>query len=244
LSARDIPKINYFNRGEDLRKKFNFYNSNKIFCLFAHVNWDASFDQSSMLFNNANSWVLETLEEMKSNKDVNWIIRVHPGESIDGSVFTTYDLIKKYYKLNNLPSHIKVIADKTDINSYSLYKFIDGGITIFGTVGIELAVLGKPVITAGNSHYSNKGFTIDNKSKKQYFLNIKNASKLNLLSENKIILAKKYAYNYFIDRQIPFNFLNKKQGHWADLDIAYLPKLLPGKDKIIDKVCSRIILGK
>jgi hypothetical protein len=244
LNLRDIPKINNFDSLADLNKKFNFGNSNKIFCLFAHVNWDAVFDVSTMLFKNSNFWVLETIEKMKVNKDVNWIIKVHPGETIEGSIFTTYDLIKKHYTLKNLPPHIRVIGDKTDINSYSLYKFIDGGITIFGTVGIELAVLGKPVIMAGNAHYSNKGFTIDSESKDQYFLNIKKASKLDLLNKQKITLAKKYAYDYFINRQISFDFINKKHGHWADLDIAYLPKLLPGKNKIIDKICSRIIHGK
>jgi hypothetical protein len=244
LNSRDIPKINYFDSRNDLKKKFNFGNNNKIFCLFAHVNWDTAFDQSSMLFNNANSWVLETLEKMKVNRNVNWIVRIHPGESIDGSVFTTYDLIKKHYLLKKLPSHIKIISDKADINSYSFYKFIDGGITVFGTVGIELAVLGKPVITAGNSHYSNKGFTIDAKTKDEYFLNIKKASRLSLLNSQKIILAKKYAYNYFINQQISFDFIYKKQGHWGNLDIKYLPKLLPRRNKTIDKVCNRIIYGK
>ncbi|MCK4786469.1 MAG: class I SAM-dependent methyltransferase [Desulfobacteraceae bacterium] len=225
-----------------LREKLRINNNNPIVTLFAHVNWDAVFNLGNMLFDNANQWVIESIEKMSEIRDVNWIIRLHPGEKYNGSLFTTGDLIRKEFE--NIPEHIKIIWNDSEVNSYGLYRLIDVGITIFGTVGAELPLFGKPVVSVGDARFSGKGFTIDAKSKEEYFSILENARDLKPLTDGQKELARRYAYSCFAQSQVPLNIMNKKEGHWGNIDLTRLEELLPGNDPILDKTCEGIIHGK
>ncbi|MEZ4688769.1 MAG: hypothetical protein R3A12_00760 [Ignavibacteria bacterium] len=93
---------------------------------------DLSFDLSTMVFDNANQWLSESLETIFKITDVNWIVRVHPGEKVSGSLYTNDDFIKEHYK--EIPGHVKILWSDSEINSLG-HKLIDVGITLFGTNG-------------------------------------------------------------------------------------------------------------
>ncbi|MBV6479805.1 MAG: hypothetical protein HGGPFJEG_02601 [Ignavibacteria bacterium] len=227
---------------ESLKKKLGIENSNKIACIFCHVAWDLSFDLSTMIFDNANQWFDETMKTIFEVKDVNWIVRVHPGEKASGSLYTLDSYIRDNYR--DIPSHIKILWSDSEINSFGLYKLIDTGITLFGTTGAELPLFGKNIITAGEAYFAGKGFTYDAKNREEYYSLLRNTGKMGMLNEHQIELARRYAYSFFIQRQIPINVINKSHGHFGDLDPDKMTCLLPGNDIIIDEICSGIINGK
>lgn len=241
-NKRDFLNVTLPESAGDLRKKLGFGNDKKIVCLFLHVSWDLSFDLSKMIFNNANEWLYETLKTIFEIKDVNWIIRVHPGEKVSGSLYTNDDFIKENFK--TIPGHVRILWSDSEINSLGLYKLIDAGITLFGTMGAELPILGKPIISGGEAHFSDKGFTIDAKSKEEYFELLKNISNLNKLSIEQIDLARKYAFSYFVQRQIPINIIEKSEGHFGNIDLKKLHHLCRGNDLIMDAICESILMGK
>jgi hypothetical protein len=240
--ARDINVVAAPESREALRRRIGLRSSKPVFCVFAHVNWDACFDMSSMIYPNANAWTLETIRHAIGNDSVDWIIRVHPGELTDGSVLSTGDIIKKEFP--EPPAHIKILWADSDINSYGLFQLIDGGVTIFGTVGVELAAMGKPVILAGQAHYGAKGFTHDAGTQVEYVAMLARAAEMTPLSPEQTALARRYAYWYFVQRQIPIRAIDLGQGHWADLDLERLDSLLPGRDPIMDSVCRNIVEGR
>lgn len=240
-NKRDFLNVTMPEPEEELKKKLGIENNNKTVCLFCHVSWDLTFTLCNMIFENANQWLEESFRVISEIKDVNWIIRVHPGEKVSGSLYTNDDFIKSRFK--NIPSHIKILWSDSSINSFGLYKLIDAGITLFGTMGAELPMLGKPVISGGEAHFTNKGFTIDAKSKEEYYSLLRNISSLPKLTEKQIQLARQYAYSYFIQRQIPINVINISEGHWGNLDLKKIDRLLPGKDIILDAICKSIVNG-
>ena len=227
---------------DKLKLSLDIKNNNPVATIFSHVNWDACFDFSTMIFESANQWVVESIRKMIQIKDINWIIRVHPGELTNMSLFTTDDLIKKNFK--TIPEHIKIIWSTSKINTYDLCKLTDVGITIFGTIGAELPSFGKPVIAAGDAHFSNKGFSFDAKNKEEYFSFLENIKNIKPLTKEQIDLGRKYAFSYFIERQIPLNVINKSQGHWGDIDMKRLNEMLPGQDRYLDLICDGIINNK
>ena len=238
----DFLNISMPESAEVLKDKLGIKNNNKTACMFCHVAWDLSFDLSTMIFDNANQWFDETFKALFEIKNVNWIVRVHPGEKASGSLYTLDDYIKENYK--SIPSHIRILWSDSEINSYGLYKLIDTGITLFGTTGAELPLLGKNVITAGEAYFANKGFTYDAKSREEYFSFLRNVSEMERLNENQIELARRYAYSFFIQRQIPINLINKTDGHFGNLDTDKINLLLPGRDIILDEICNGIINGR
>lgn len=239
---RDFLNVALPETPEQLRKKLGFENNNPVACLFCHVSWDLSFDLSKMIFDNANQWLVESMNAIFDIKNVNWIIRVHPGEKVSGSLYTNDDFIKKNFK--TIPDNVRILWSDSDINSLGLYNLIDVGITLFGTMGAELPILGKPVISGGEAHFTGKGFTIDAKSKDEYFELLRNISTIKKLPEDKIDIARKYGYSYFIQRQIPINVINKSEGHFGNIDPQKFNDLLPGNDPIIDAICESILKGK
>jgi hypothetical protein len=240
--ARDILVVAAPESPAALRARLGLRPGKPAVAVFTHVNWDACFDMSSMIYPNANVWTLETIRHAIRQDAVDWIIRVHPGELTDGSVLSTGDIIRKAFP--ELPAHVKVQWADSDINSYGLYQLIDGGVTIFSTVGVELAAMGKPVILAGQAHYGAKGFTLDASSRAEYVGMLERAAALAPLSAEQTALARRYAYWYFVQRQIPIRAIDLEQGHWGDLDLDRIDSLLPGRDAIMDTVCRNIVEGR
>ncbi len=241
-NKRDFLNVTLPESPEDLRKKLGFENDLPVACLFCHVSWDLSFDLSKMIFDNANQWLTESMNAIFEMKDVNWIIRVHPGEKASGSLYTNDNFISENFK--SIPDNVKILWSDSVINSLGLYKLIDVGITLFGTMGAELPILGKPVISGGEAHFTGKGFTIDAKSKEEYFELLKNIPAIQKLPKEKIEIARKYGYSYFIQRQIPINVIKRSEGHFGNIDPTKFDDLLPGNDPIIDAICESIIEGK
>jgi hypothetical protein len=239
--ARDI-KVSVVHKSCDELKKELSITKDKVVCLFCHVNWDACFDMSNMAFESANQWVVESIKKMCTIPDVDWIVRVHPGEFVDGTLYSTYDVIRDNFDLSKLPSNVKILSHGSTINTYDLFQLIDCGITVLGSVGAELPCFGKPIIAAGEAHFSGKGFSYDAKTRGDYFRLLKNIP--SALPEKQIELARRYAYLYFIQRQVPFTFINKNEGHWGNIDYNKLSELLPGRNLIVDKVCNCIAHGE
>ena len=111
-------------------------------------------------------------------------------------------------------------------------------------MGLELALKRKPVILAGNAHYSGKGFTFDAKNKRDYKNLLNNCYRLSSLTKIQQELAYKYAYCYFIQRQIPISAVKDPQTKWWNFDYKKRDLLIPEKDPIINFICNRIIDGK
>jgi hypothetical protein len=229
---------------DTLYQELNLPRNRPIWGIFSHLNWDAVFCFEPMLFNDSNQWMMETLDKVLSIQDVIWIIKIHPAERICGTQEGVEDLIRKKY--SRLPEHIRIIPAESDLNTYGLLPILDGGVTIRGTVGLELSLLGKPVILAGAVHYGSKGFTYDCETKQKYFETLNRAKSIPKLSVRQVKMAKCYAYTFFIQKQIPFKWLTG--GSYAEndelqLNISSVGELKEGNDNTLDMICDCILNG-
>ena len=82
------------------------------------------------------------------------------------------------------------------------------------------------------------------KTKEEYFNTLRSINNIKPLTQQQIELARRYAYSFFIQRQITINIINKKEGHFGNIDLNKLKKLLPGNDLIMDAICNGIVSGK
>jgi hypothetical protein len=79
---------------------------------------------------------------------------------------------------------------------------MDCCLTVRGTVGIEAARLGIPVLTAGVSRYTNLGFTVDSTSREEYLARLRRIEATPRLSEGQRELAERFAYGLFLLRPL------------------------------------------
>jgi len=224
---------------EAVLRKLSFQNDKPIWGIFTHLNWDAQFSYDPMLYPDTTTWILETVRAIHDITSVNWVIKVHPAERVVGTAFGAGAAIRKHF--GELPGHIRLLPPETDINTYGLLPVLSGGVTISGTVGMEMAVRGKPAILAGEAHYGRKGFTIDCNSIGEYEQALQDAAKHEKLTTEQQQMARRHAHYFFIRRQLPLTDLIDENG--AKLKVASAENLQAGQHPVLDMICDRILQG-
>lgn len=168
----------------------------KIAVIFCHILYDATFFYGENLFSDYLSWLLETVRVAMDNPRLNWIVKVHPvnlwRSRADGKEMEQLEVAALRQAFGELPSHIRIMPADTPINTYSLFNAIDYGLTVRGTVGMELPCYGIPVVTAGSGRYSGRGFTIDPPTPNEYRSILLELHEQPRLSRQMIIAAQSY----------------------------------------------------
>ena len=239
--SQDIRKILKKYNGDTayFYEKYKLDRTKPVWGIMTHINWDSISEFFSTTHGNFDDWLCKTIQEITRITDVQWLIKIHPGEALYDSRTGAQELIRNSFP--ELPPHVKIIKMDDEINPLDFYNLLDGGVTVLGTSGLELALMGKPVILAGEAHYGKKGFTYDAADPAHYTGLLNMANSINPLSAGQVGLARRYAYCLFIQRQVPlFPVLNENWG----IDFGKIESLLPGRNKIIDFICDRIIDGK
>jgi hypothetical protein len=234
--------VEYGSDIEALRRQYVGNSEKPIWGIFTHVNWDAVSAKAPMIYPSFDEWLVDTVNEIVEIDDVNWIIKIHPGETWNNPETGARRLIEKRFP--NLPAHIRIVTGEAEIKPLEFYELIDGAVTVYGTPGLEVALLGKPVILAGEAHYGGKGFTYEASTVADYMILLSKAASLGSLTEEQRSLAEKYAYCYFIQRQIPFPVVKDANSSWWSFQHDKRSLLLPGKDPFIDFICDRLVDGK
>jgi hypothetical protein len=176
----------------------------KTAAVFSHVLWDANLFWGEDLFEDYGEWFVETLRAAAANDRVNWIVKLHPANrwkrDLDGVDTELAELALIRRHLGTLPAHVKLVLPETKISADSLYPVIDWGVTVRGTIGMELPCFGIPALTAGTGRYSGLGFTEDSDSREEYLARLARIEAIARLGPEAILRAKKHAHAVFTRR--------------------------------------------
>jgi hypothetical protein len=232
----------YTGESIQIRQRYAPLGDKPVWGIMAHINWDTVSDYSPMAYSSFDEWIIDSIREILHITDVQWLIKVHPAESWDNPASGVQKLIDRHFP--QLPAHIRVISAEEEISPLDFFQMIDGGITVYGTSGLELLLHGKPVILAGEAHYGGKGFTYDGLTPETYRRLLNCASKLPPLDSDQLLLAKKYAYCYFLQRQIPIQVIFDPGSSWWNYQDDKEDLLLPGHDPFMDLICDCTLNGR
>lgn len=219
---------------EEGRQSLGIPDDRKVVIIYSHILYDALFHYGDELFQDYATWLLETTKIAIENPKVDWYIKLHPsniwrGEFKDllGGKYEEEKVLADY--VAQLPPHVKLIYADTKISPFGWYQIADYGICVRGTAGLEMACLGKPVITAGTGRYEGNGFTVDPATKAEYRDILLNLPALPTLTEHQTELATRYAHGLFNMKPFTLSSLETtlafgKKKVMASDDIAYIPK--------------------
>jgi len=149
-------------------------------------------------------WIKQTISLLMKRQDIQFIIRVHPDE-----VFYKGTSIVKVIRdeFPVLPSNIRVIGPAEKINTYDLMEITNLGLVFTTTAGLEMSMVGIPVIVAGETHYRGKGFTYDPANWSEYVSMLKKIlddCEKYRLNDQQLELAWRYAYLFFFEYPLAF----------------------------------------
>jgi hypothetical protein len=199
---------------DEVRSELGLRADRKVAVLFSHVLWDANLFYGDDLFEDQETWLVETVRAAVANPELDWLIKLHPAnayKTASGRALNDENAIRE--AVGELPSHVKLLGPDTPINTYSLFQLADYGITIRGTVGFELPCFGVPVLTAGTGRYSNLGFTVDSHTAEEYLNRLGHLHELPPLTSPETELAKRHTYALFRLRPTRFTSF---ENHYGD----------------------------
>jgi hypothetical protein len=174
-----------------LCEKLGWDEKKPIAIIFDQHYLDGIFDCNRWYFKDHLDWIRSTFTEIKKIKNVNWLIKPHPLDPYEIHSATT-GTEEEFKKIIGNIENIKIFP-----NNYSaefLPKIASAILTGSGTPGIEYPCFGIPCILSNESHYSGNGFTIEPKTRGEYFKYLNNINSLKKLNNEQILRAKNFMY--------------------------------------------------
>jgi hypothetical protein len=196
----------------------------KTAVIFSHIFWDATFFWGEDLFRDYEEWLVQTVLTACRNDHLNWIVKVHPANVIkdrrDGLSTEPSEVLALRERVGSLPAHVKLIHADAEITTLSLFSVMDYCLTVRGTVGIEAALLGKVVLTAGTGRYDRHGFTLDFATPEAYLACLARLEEIPPVSAQMQELAERFGYGVFLCRPVRLEVFNMRfrQDATASLD--------------------------
>lgn len=201
---------------EMTRRKLGLSADRKVAVIFPHILWDGSFFYGEDLFDDYTQWFIETVRAASANPRIQWIIKLHPAHLVkakqDSDVGTAKGRPRELEVIENafgeLPPHITLIHPENELSTYSLFEIADYTVTVRGTVGIESALFGIPVVTAGTGRYDRRGFTLDSSTREEYLQKLAVLETYPRLSAEQVEAAERYAYGLFFCRPLTLSSIS------------------------------------
>lgn len=188
---------------ETVLEKLGIHNNKKNIFLMPHCFSDAPHCAKGALYRDYYVWYEETLKIISKIDNVNWIVKEHPSSDAYGEKNVSKELFEKYRS-----EHMHWFPNEYSTAVVALLA--DAVITVRGTVGMEMSCQGIRCVLAGDAYYSGKGFTYEPQNRSEYVRLLKNLDKVERLSEEEIMLARKTMF-------CAFAFLDKVDDEYAAL---------------------------
>ena len=208
----------------------------KVAVVYSHILYDTIFFFGTDLFKDYATWLIETVREAVANNKLEWFIKVHPsniwrGEmaSMLGGRYEEERLIEEC--IGTLPPHVHIVPANSHISPLAWMQLADFGISVRGTSGLEMAALGRTVITAGTGRYEGRGFTYDPQTQDSYRDLLRRMPDIPQITPEQTELAQRYAHGIFILKPFTLSTLKprlragRKEVVASD-DLVYVPRPL------------------
>ena len=99
-------------------------------------------------------WVRDVVRWVSQRDEVELFIKVHPNLGGNSYIGKATDELQTYQQLRtSLPQNVRLILPEDNVNVYALTDIADVGLTFGSTIGLEMAMLGKPVLLASRGLY-------------------------------------------------------------------------------------------
>ena len=170
------------------------------------------------------------------------IVRIHPAEAkLPGK--QTREPIRAFLddRFPRLPPNVRIVDATDPTSSYPLMMASDAGLVFTSTTGLELAIRGKPVIVAGQTHYRDKGFSVDVSTPEEFTAALDKALADPASLVPDVELARRYAYLFFFRAPINSPGVEEHVLGLARITVRDLAELEPGRNQSVDRICDGIL---
>lgn len=212
LQKNDVYAYNFSSKADDVeqeKKRLGIPLESKCIVIYTNLIWDAANVSRDLAFESTHDCILKTVEHFKDRSDVQVVVRCHPAEKVLGTSEKYSELLRSHYG-DNFPVNLTIVNPEDDVNSFTMIDITDVGVVNTSTVGLEIAMLGKPSVIISETHYRGKGFTLDVDSVDAYFNVVEKSLGTAQISDECKHLARKYFYMmmFLYQQKLPTKYAN------------------------------------
>ena len=227
--ARDVARA-------DICRQFGWDADKPIVAIFASNFFDFPHSFGMTSFRDFQDWLDATCAVARKTEGVNWLLRGHPVDAwyktgAERSV-TMDDLYERWQAPN-----VGLAPD--DWNGATIQSAVDAIVTVHGTIGVEAACRGIPVLVADRGWYHDCGFVRWPKTRDDYLEALATRWWDGYVTTETVSRAKLFAGMYFCCPEWQGNFVMPDDTD-GDVNFRRLPKFLAAAAPVIEREMDEI----
>jgi hypothetical protein len=175
--------------------------------------------------------------------DVELVIKVHPNLGGNYYIGEATGELQVYRQMrSSLPPNVRLIFPEDPVNAYALADEADVGLTFGSTIGLEMAMLGKPVVLGARGLYENGShlWTLRSREALPETLERCLAAKPDREIQRE---AYRLAYYYF-SSELPFPAVTIASIYDVSVNEAYRNQGMWERDPSLHRICRFLVNGE
>jgi hypothetical protein len=172
--------------------------------LFTNLIWDSSVVGEDDLFADMFAWLETTVAEVGRDPETRLVVRVHPAE-VRVYWHPTRERVRDVLASRfpgGLPANVALVDADEAVDSYELLRRSDLVLVYASTVGMEAAALGRRVVAAARSSYSDAPFVVRPRTAAEYLAELSSRRREPPVPEASE-LARRFMYRLFFETMAP-----------------------------------------
>ena len=225
-----------------LRQQLNLSQGKKLLALFTSSTEETAGDRELQgAYELQSTWVQDVVDWIKDRTDAELVIRVHPHLAGNTGLSRAVDEFHFYEQMKAAaPRHTRIVMPDEPLNSYALMDEADVGLTFGSSTGIEMAMLGKPVVLASRNFYEVGTQIINVRSRESLREDLQRS--LGLFSARELRReAYRLAYYYVFEFELPFPLVSVFGVTDVEMNYRGPAALARGRDKTLDHICNYLL---
>jgi Capsule polysaccharide biosynthesis protein len=238
-----IPFNTSFMRDSSLRARMNLSRHKRLWALFTSSTDETAGDPLWQgPYESQEAWVRDVVQWVGLRDDVELIIKVHPNLGGNKYIGKAVDELRIYQEMKaSLPANVRMVLPEDSVNVYSLADEADLGLTFGSTIGLETAMLGKPVLLASRALYEQGSQIMTVRDKKSLPGMLERC--LKATTDREIQREAFRLAHYYFGSELPFPAVNLVGVFGVKLNDAYRQDVALGKDDSLNRICRFLIKG-
>jgi hypothetical protein len=228
-----------------LRSRFNLNPEGRLWALFTSSTDEVAGDPLLRgPYESQFDWVRDVVDWVAVRKDVQLIIKVHPNLGGNYYIGQATQELRLYQELKSkVASNVRVILPEDSVSAYSLAEEADVGLTFGSTIGLEMAMMGKPILLASRALYDccSEIYTVRTREELPGLLDKCLGSTRTREIQRQ---AFRLAYYYIFRFELPFPKVQVLDVFDAKLNYSDRSELLLGLDRSLDHLCEFLMQGR
>jgi Capsule polysaccharide biosynthesis protein len=232
-------------RESSLRAGMNLSQGKRLWALFTSSTDEVAGDPLMQgPYESQVAWIHDVVQWVGLRNDVELIIKVHPNVGGNSYIGKAVDELRIYQEMKaGLPANVRIVLPEDSVNAYSLAEEADVGLTFGSTIGLEMAMLGKPVLLASRALYEDGSRILTVRSKESLPGMLERCLQASTDRESQRE-AFRLAYYYIFVFELPFPAVTMSGMYEAKPNYSCREDLAPGVDDSLDHICSFLIEGQ